>query len=59
MTTVSNLVTCPMVFILFCNISQYGEVFKLMKIGQFYVFSAVAVHFLNILRIFRHKYCAS
>ena len=59
MTTVSIVVACPMVFILFCNIGQYGEVFKLMKIGQFYVFSAVVVHFLNILGIFRHKYCTS
>ena len=58
MTTVPIVVMCPMVF-LFCNIGQYGEVFKLMKIGQFYVFSAVVVHFHNILRIFRHKYCAS
>ena len=35
MIRVSFVVACPTVFILLCALSQHGEVFKLMKVGQF------------------------
>ena len=35
MIRVSLVVACPTVFILLCDLSQHGEVFKLMKVGQF------------------------
>ena len=60
MIRVSLAAACPMVFILLCDLGQHREVFKLMKIGQFEVFSAVVVRILKIFSSSRRKsYCAS
>ena len=58
MIRVSLAVACPMVFILLCDLGQHREVFKLMKIGQFEIFSAVVVRILKIFSRSRRKsYC--
>ena len=58
MIRVSLVAACPMVFILLCDLGQHREVFKLMKIGQFEIFSAVVVRILKIFSRSRRKsYC--